>query len=67
MAEHAGMRCFGVEAQKMENTIIPCISTACNDNQHGAKGAKTPQVAEAGLEPALPYGKGILNPYFLSF
>jgi len=52
VGEHAGMGCFGIEVKKTETDASPCTSTACNDIQESAKGAKNPKVAGAGLEPA---------------
>ena len=51
VAEHAGIECFGVEAEKMGFAISPCISTACNESRRNAKGAKMPQMTPTGLEP----------------
>ena len=56
------MGCFGVESEKTNIDASLCISTACDECQESAMEAKTLSLAEAGLEPAQPYGQGILNP-----
>ena len=37
VAEHAGIGCFGVDAENSDIATTPCISTTCDDMQDNAK------------------------------
>ena len=66
VGEHAEMGCSGVEAAKKfpteSPTFHPSISMACNEMHCNSRTQKKRPIAGAGLEPAQPYGQGILNP-----
>ena len=47
--EHAGIGCFGVEAEKVGEATSPCISTAFNTTPKSLQGNNLSPLAEAGL------------------
>ena len=60
--EHAILGLNRLETENSKIAVTSTVTISCNENPSGAKAPKTPIIAEAGLEPARPYGQGILNP-----
>ena len=52
--EHAGIECFGVEADQPATSTSTRISSACNNSAMSATDAKAAKVPPRGIEPLLP-------------